>query len=73
MTEWDSEIEEFLPVVTEDNLQVLKLAGESGDHSPTPPPIDSKVKNGKRIASSMIKLTTFFYLNCKSVNYFRSK
>ncbi|XP_058791711.1 uncharacterized protein LOC131664540 [Phymastichus coffea] len=35
--EWDSEIEEFLPAVTEDNLQVLKRAGETGDHSPTPP------------------------------------
>ncbi|XP_012269096.2 uncharacterized protein LOC105693623 [Athalia rosae] len=34
--EWDSEIEEFLPAVTEDNLQVLKRAGESGDHSLTP-------------------------------------
>ncbi|KAI4497092.1 hypothetical protein M0802_007838 [Mischocyttarus mexicanus] len=34
--EWDSEVEEFLPAVTEDNLQVLKMAGESGDHSPTP-------------------------------------
>ncbi|XP_033219134.1 reticulophagy regulator 2-like [Belonocnema kinseyi] len=43
--EWDSEIEEFLPVVTEDNLEVLKLAGESGDHSPTPPPVVSEMKN----------------------------
>ncbi|OAD58650.1 hypothetical protein WN48_10534, partial [Eufriesea mexicana] len=34
--EWDSEIEEFLPAVTEDNLQVLTRAGESGDQSPTP-------------------------------------
>lgn len=34
--EWDSEVEEFLPAVTEDNLQVLKRAGESGDHSLTP-------------------------------------
>ncbi|XP_043493388.1 uncharacterized protein LOC122518494 [Polistes fuscatus] len=34
--EWDSEVEEFLPAVTEDSLQVLKMAGESGDHSPTP-------------------------------------
>ncbi|XP_046607029.1 reticulophagy regulator 3-like [Neodiprion virginianus] len=34
--EWDSEIEEFLPAVTEDNLQVLKRAGESGDQSLTP-------------------------------------
>lgn len=36
LAEWDSEIEEFLPAVTEDNLQVLKRAGESGDHSLTP-------------------------------------
>ncbi|XP_015122292.1 reticulophagy regulator 3 [Diachasma alloeum] len=35
--EWDNEIEEFLPAVTEDNLEVLKRAGEDGDHSPTPP------------------------------------
>ncbi|XP_012282516.1 reticulophagy regulator 2 [Orussus abietinus] len=35
--EWDSEIEEFLPAVTEDNFQVLKRAGESGDNSLTPP------------------------------------
>ncbi|XP_011695501.1 PREDICTED: uncharacterized protein LOC105454527 [Wasmannia auropunctata] len=37
--EWqcDSEIEdEFLPVVTEANLQVLNRVGETGDHSPTP-------------------------------------
>ncbi|XP_015606792.1 uncharacterized protein LOC107273271 [Cephus cinctus] len=34
--EWDSEIEEFLPAATEDNLQVLKRAGETGDHSSTP-------------------------------------
>ncbi|XP_015191159.1 PREDICTED: uncharacterized protein LOC107074329 [Polistes dominula] len=34
--EWDSEVEEFLPAVTEDSLQVLKMAGESGNHSPTP-------------------------------------
>lgn len=36
-TEWESEIDEFLPVVTEDNLQLLNRAGETGDHSPTPP------------------------------------
>ncbi|XP_074102387.1 uncharacterized protein LOC141529646 isoform X2 [Cotesia typhae] len=35
--EWESEIDEFLPVVTEDNLQLLNRAGETGDHSPTPP------------------------------------
>ncbi|XP_008558820.1 reticulophagy regulator 3 [Microplitis demolitor] len=35
--EWESEIDDFLPVVTEDNLQVLNRAGETGDHSPTPP------------------------------------
>uniref|UniRef100_A0A0C9RNR3 Fam134c protein n=1 Tax=Fopius arisanus TaxID=64838 RepID=A0A0C9RNR3_9HYME len=34
--EWDNEIEEFLPAVTEDNLEVLERAGEDGDHSPTP-------------------------------------
>lgn len=46
-TEWDSEIEEFLPAVTEDNLQVLKLAGDSGDHSPTSTSVASNIKNGK--------------------------
>lgn len=34
--EWDSEIEEFLPAVTEDNLEVLQRAGETGEQSPTP-------------------------------------
>lgn len=38
--EWDSEIEEFLPAATHDNLQVLKRAGETGDRSPTPPSLD---------------------------------
>ncbi|OXU32116.1 hypothetical protein TSAR_002957 [Trichomalopsis sarcophagae] len=38
--EWDLDIEEFLPAVTEDNLQVLKRAGENGDRSPTPPSPD---------------------------------
>lgn len=35
--EWDNEIEDFLPAVTEDSFQVLKRAGEHGDRSPTPP------------------------------------
>ncbi|XP_046824528.1 uncharacterized protein LOC124426644 [Vespa crabro] len=43
--EWDSEVEEFLPIVTEDNLQVLKRAGESGDHSPTPSSLQSDIQN----------------------------
>ncbi|KAG6801522.1 hypothetical protein HZU73_03097 [Apis mellifera caucasica] len=43
--EWDSEIEEFLPAVTEDNLQVLTRAGESGDQSPTPTSVLSDVQN----------------------------
>ncbi|KZC13007.1 PREDICTED: protein FAM134C-like [Dufourea novaeangliae] len=43
--EWDSEIEEFLPAVTEDNLQVLTRAGESGDHSPTPTSVLSDAQN----------------------------
>ncbi|XP_066588710.1 reticulophagy regulator 3 [Prorops nasuta] len=34
--EWDNEIEEFLPAATEDNLQVLRRAGENGEHSTTP-------------------------------------
>lgn len=46
MLEWDSEIEEFLPAVTEDNLQVLTRAGESGDQSPTPTSVLSDVQNG---------------------------
>lgn len=45
-TEWDSEIEEFLPAVTEDNLQVLTRAGESGDQSPTPTSMLSDAQNG---------------------------
>ncbi|XP_043477450.1 uncharacterized protein LOC122508257 [Leptopilina heterotoma] len=43
--EWDSEIEEFLPAVTEDNLQVLQLAGDSGDHLPTPVSVASDIQN----------------------------
>lgn len=43
--EWDSEIEEFLPAVTEDNLQVLTRAGESGDQSPTPTSMLSDAQN----------------------------
>ncbi|XP_031838528.1 uncharacterized protein LOC116429576 [Nomia melanderi] len=43
--EWDSEIEEFLPAVTEDNLQVLTRAGESGDQSPTPTSVLSDAQN----------------------------
>ncbi|XP_076242454.1 uncharacterized protein LOC143184277 [Calliopsis andreniformis] len=43
--EWDSEIEEFLPTVTEDNLQVLTRAGESGDQSPTPTSVLSDAQN----------------------------
>ncbi|XP_043264507.1 reticulophagy regulator 3-like isoform X1 [Colletes gigas] len=43
--EWDSEIEEFLPAVTEDNLQVLTRAGESGDQSPTPTSVISDAQN----------------------------
>ncbi|XP_063974829.1 reticulophagy regulator 2-like [Diachasmimorpha longicaudata] len=34
--EWDNEMEEFLPAVTEDNMEVLKRAGENGDPCPTP-------------------------------------
>ncbi|KAL0119733.1 hypothetical protein PUN28_007878 [Cardiocondyla obscurior] len=46
--EWqcDSEIEdEFLPVVTEANLQVLNRVGETGDHSPTPTSVQSDTQN----------------------------
>ncbi|XP_036142436.1 uncharacterized protein LOC105840904 isoform X2 [Monomorium pharaonis] len=46
--EWqcDSEIEdEFLPVVTEANLQVLNRVGETGDHSPTPTSMQSDTQN----------------------------
>lgn len=43
--EWDSEIEEFLPAVTEDSLEVLTRAGESGDQSPTPTSVLSDVQN----------------------------
>ncbi|XP_051176301.1 uncharacterized protein LOC127291283 [Leptopilina boulardi] len=43
--EWDSEIEEFLPAVTEDILQVLKLASDSGDHLPTPISVASNIRN----------------------------
>ncbi|XP_017888301.1 reticulophagy regulator 3-like [Ceratina calcarata] len=43
--DWDNEIEEFLPAVTEDNLQVLTRAGESGDQSPTPTSVLSDVQN----------------------------
>ncbi|XP_033306039.1 uncharacterized protein LOC117208788 isoform X2 [Bombus bifarius] len=49
--EWDSEIEEFLPAVTEDNLQVLTRAGESGDQSPTPTSVLSDAQNGLKIPS----------------------
>lgn len=36
---YESDIEdEFLPVVTEANLQVLNRVGETGDRSPTPTP-----------------------------------
>ncbi|XP_034949335.1 reticulophagy regulator 3-like isoform X2 [Chelonus insularis] len=35
--EWENEMEEFLPAVTEDNLQLLNRVGETGNHSPTPP------------------------------------
>ncbi|KAK0174365.1 hypothetical protein PV327_010142 [Microctonus hyperodae] len=35
--EWDSEIDEFLPAVTDDSLKILKRAGDMGDRSPTPP------------------------------------
>lgn len=48
-SEWqcDSEIEdEFLPVVTEANLQVLNRVGETGDHSPTPTSVQSDTQNG---------------------------
>lgn len=44
-SEWDSEIEEFLPAVTEDSLEVLTRAGESGDQSPTPTSVLSDVQN----------------------------
>lgn len=46
--EWqcDSEIDdEFLPLVTEANLQVLNRVGETGDHSPTPTSILSDCQN----------------------------
>lgn len=43
--DWDNEIEEFLPAVTEDSLQVLTRAGESGDQSPTPTSVLSDVQN----------------------------
>lgn len=33
--EWETEIDDFLPAATEDNLEVLKRAGETGDQSPT--------------------------------------
>ncbi|XP_048265809.1 uncharacterized protein LOC100651229 isoform X3 [Bombus terrestris] len=49
--EWDSEIEEFLPAVTEDNLQVLTRAGESGDQSPTPTSVLSDAQNGLKMPS----------------------
>ncbi|KAJ8683235.1 hypothetical protein QAD02_019027 [Eretmocerus hayati] len=39
--EWDSEIDDFLPAVTEDNLLVLRRAGDTGDRSPTPPTSNS--------------------------------
>lgn len=42
----DSEIEdEFLPVVTEANLQVLNRVGETGDQSPTPTSVHSDTQN----------------------------
>ncbi|XP_029677065.1 uncharacterized protein LOC115243903 [Formica exsecta] len=46
--EWecDSEIgDEFLPVVTEANLQVLNRVGDTGDHSPTPTSVLSDTQN----------------------------
>ncbi|XP_011497481.1 PREDICTED: uncharacterized protein LOC105361888 isoform X2 [Ceratosolen solmsi marchali] len=43
--EWDNEMEEFLPAVTEDSLQVLKRAGETGDRSPTPPNQDMNISH----------------------------
>lgn len=49
LSDWqcDSEIEdEFLPVVTEANLQVLNRVGETGDHSPTPTSVLSDTQNG---------------------------
>lgn len=46
--ECDSEIgDEFLPVVTEANLQVLNRVGDTGDHSPTPTSVLSDTPNGK--------------------------
>jgi len=54
--EWqcDSEIEdEFLPVVTEANLQVLNRVGETGDHSPTPTSVLSDTQNGIAISLSV--------------------
>lgn len=50
-SEWecDSEIgDEFLPVVTEANLQVLNRVGDTGDHSPTPTSVLSDTQNGKQ-------------------------
>ncbi|XP_071649001.1 uncharacterized protein [Temnothorax longispinosus] len=42
----NSEIEdEFLPIVTEANLQVLNRVGETGDHSPTPTSVRSDTQN----------------------------
>lgn len=46
--EWgcDSEIgDEFLPVVTEANLEVLNRVGDTGDHSPTPTSVLSDTQN----------------------------
>ncbi|XP_071872800.1 uncharacterized protein [Bombus fervidus] len=54
--EWDSEIEEFLPAVTEDNLQVLTRAGESGDQSPTPTSVLSDAQNEFLIDEDLLGL-----------------
>ena len=59
ISEWDSEIEEFLPAVTEDNLQVLTRAGESGDQSPTPTSVLSDAQNG--IISYLILIIVIKY------------
>jgi hypothetical protein len=54
-SECDSEIDdEFLPLVTEANLQVLSRVGETGDHSPTPTSILSDGQNGTMMISSFV-------------------
>lgn len=44
--EWDNEMEEFLPAITDDNLQILKTAGELGDQFSMPIALWPDVQNG---------------------------